>query len=89
MTDQDPTHRGKDFLIGFLPSAVVVGGSAIMMISTESVLPPLWACGGLTTAALVAVALQRPLIGLGIFATLAAVPVLLIGTCFAMFSGVG
>lgn len=88
MSDEDKKDQGKDFLIGFASGSIVVAVTAAIMTNTESVVPLWWAGAGLTVASLTAVNYQRPYIGLGIATTLVAVPLLFIGSCFAMFSGI-
>ena len=88
MSDDGQPNQGKDFLIGFASGSIVLAIAAAIMVNTDSVDPLLWASAGMAVAAMIAVNFERPKIGLGIVTTLIAVPLLLIGTCFAMFSGI-
>ena len=86
MTDQDTRYRGRDFLIGFIPSAIVAGVATAMMSIDDGIAPLLWAGAGLGVAAMVATHAQRWHIAIGIVTVLAAFPLLLIGACFSAFS---
>lgn len=86
MTDLDPRYRGKDFLIGFLPSLIIAGMTAALLFATESFTPLGLAGAGLVVAAIAAFIHLRPFIALGIITVLVATPLLLIGSCFALFA---
>ena len=45
MTDTDLMNRGRDFLIGFVPTLVVAAVALGMVFTTKSLYPPAWAGG--------------------------------------------
>lgn len=83
MNNQDPRHRGKDFLIGIIPSLIPAGIALAMLFSAETFAPLLWVGAGLVVAAVIAFICLRPYIALGILTAIIATPLLLIGSCFA------
>lgn len=86
MTQLDPRYRGKDFLKGLIPSLIPAVFAVILMFTNEMFMPLLIGGGVLLVATLVAFIKLRPYIALGILTVLIATPLLLIGTCFALFS---
>ena len=85
MTDQASQNRGMHFVIGFGLAVVVGGLSVAWAIPLESPAPVLIAALGLAAGGVVMLMIERPYIGYGIFAVLAAVPVLLVGSCFVLW----
>lgn len=84
MKHQDPRYRGKDFLLGIIPSLFPAGIAVALLFSNETVAPLLWTGAGLVVAAIIAFICLRPFIALGILTAIIATPLLLIGSCFAM-----
>ena len=87
MTDTDLMNRGRDFLIGFVPTLVVAGVALGMVFTTKSLYPPAWAGGGMFAAVVIAFFFRRPFIAVGIITVIVAVPLLLVGTCFVALAG--
>ena len=86
MLKQEPQRRGKDFLIGFIPSLILALIAIALLLTVEdfAFLNLLFFTGiGLSIAALVAFIRLRAFIALGIITVLVATPLLLIGSCFA------
>ena len=88
MTDELEKRRAIDFLIGFLLTTLVAGVSTILVIQTGSMQIAMWAVAALIGVAMIMVLLERPFIAIGIFVIIAAIPVLLVGSCFYTLSGV-
>lgn len=88
MTKLEPDNRGIDFLIGFLPSAIVVVATVAWLLFMESGAPLLAGGVGLVVAAIAALICRRPFIALGIAAVVLAAP-LLVGSCFFVMAGIG
>ncbi len=86
MLKQEPQRRGKDFLIGFIPSLILalIAITLLLTIGDLVILNLLFFVGiGLSIAAIVAFIRLRAFIALGIITVLVATPLLLIGSCFA------
>ena len=91
MNEQKPRSRGKDFLIGFLPSLVLaLINVAILFISEDLIMLNVLFISGaiLFSGAIVAIIFRRPFIGVGMITVLVATPFLMIGSCFTI-SGFG
>lgn len=86
MNEQQPRKRGKDFLIGFLPCLALAIITVIFTLTMESLTPIIIVASGLLMAALAAFIGRRVFIGIGIITVLVATPLLLIGSCFALFA---
>lgn len=84
MNQQDPRYRGKDFLLGIIPSLVPAGIAVVLLFTAETLAPLLWVGAGLIVAAIIAFVCLRPYIALGILTAIIATPMLLIGSCFAL-----
>ncbi len=84
MMKQEPPRRGKDFLVGFIPSLIFALIAIAILFTTEDLTIPL-AIGALfSLAAVVAFIRLRAFIALGIITVLVSTPFLLIGSCFAL-----
>ncbi|WP_372846729.1 hypothetical protein [Pontiella sp.] len=77
---------GGDFLTGFLAALVVAILAVILMFAAESPNPLFIGAVALAVGGIVALVKRRPFIGVGIFTLLVAAPLLLIGSCFALFA---
>ena len=87
MLDQPPPpRRGKDFLIGFIPSQLLAFVMLAMVFIFGRTTPLIMFGYVLLIASIVAFIRRRPFIGIGIFSVIVATPVLLIGSCFAFVS---
>ena len=89
MTYPDPTvspRRGRDFLLGFFSTLLL--GILLLILSAGINSPAIPALGLLLIGAglVVAFAKGRRHIAFGILTAVVAVPLLLIGTCFAVFA---
>ena len=89
MIEQKKPQRGKDFLIGFIPSLLIALVFLLLLFTSQDlrILTPLITIAmGLFIIAIVAFIRQRIFIGFGILTVLVATPLLLIGSCFALFA---
>lgn len=86
MTELEPKHRGKDFLVGFLPSLTLAVMTIALLFANEAFMPLILAGAGLLVAAIIAFIRLRAFIALGIITVLVATPLLMIGSCFARFA---
>jgi hypothetical protein len=86
MNDNEPKRPGLDFIKGFLAALCVALFAVILMPATKSLVPLIIGAIVLIIGGIFALAKQRPFIGIGIFAMLVVTPLLLIGSCFALFA---
>lgn len=84
MNKLDSRDRGKDFLMGLIPSLIPAGIAVALLLTSETFTPLLWVGAGLVVAAIIAFISLRPYIALGILTSIIATPLLLIGSCFAL-----
>ena len=87
MIEQKKYSRGKDFLIGFIPSLILSLINVALFFTSENLamLNVLFISGAvLFGGAIVALICRRPFIGVGMITVLVATPLLLIGSCFAL-----
>ena len=90
MTEPKPQRKGRDFAIGFFGSLPFLILEFILFLglfdNTISVFP-FWAVAiGLVVATIVAFRRHRKFIGFGMLTALVAVPLLLLGSCYAIVS---
>lgn len=84
-----PTPRrrnGREFLLGFLPGLLLAIAAGVPIFTAELFTPIIIVGGGLVMAAVLAFIGRRPFIGVGIITVLVAAPLLLVGSCFAIFA---
>jgi hypothetical protein len=89
MTQLDPRYRGKDFLIGFLPSLILalINGALVFTSEDPAMLNVMFISGAVLLAgAIIALIFRRRFIAVGIVTVLASTPLLMIGSCFALSS---
>ncbi len=84
MNKLDSRYRGKDFLIGLIPSLIPAGIAVAFLFTSGTFTPLLWLGAGLVVAAIIAFINLRPYIAIGILTSIIATPLLLIGSCFAL-----
>ncbi len=87
MTEHKTHSRGKDFLIGFIPSLILtlIGVAPLFISEDLAMLNILLIIGAvLFGGAVIAIVCRRPFIGVGMVTVLVATPLLLIGSCFAL-----
>jgi len=86
MLKQETPRRGRDFLIGFIPSLILalIGIAPLFFHGFSNALNFLLVAGTvLFGAALITLVCHRPFIALGIITVLVSSPFLLIGSCLA------
>jgi len=86
MLKQETPRRGKDFLIGFIPSLILALISIALLFTSEAtnMLNFLLVAGTvLFGVALITLVCHRPFIALGIITVLVSTPFLMIGSCLA------
>ena len=90
MTEQKPQRKGRDFLIGFLANLLLIVLMILLLTGiidspSGSVFALLSIIVGGVSVILPAIAFirRRKFIGIGMLAALVAVPLLLVGSCFA------
>lgn len=81
-----PRRNGREFLLGFLPCLLLAIITIVITIAAESFTPIAIVGIGAVVAAITAFICRRPLIAVGIITVLVAAPLLLIGSCFAIFA---
>lgn len=89
MTDLEPSkkpRRGRDFLLGFFSTLLFGIVFIFLLAGTESAVMSYLGVFVLLIGLMAAIAKGRRHIAFGILAAAVAVPLLLIGTCFAIFS---
>jgi len=86
MQKENSPRRGRDFLIGFIPTLIISLISIFLLFKSEdlTILGTLLIIATvLFLIAIITIIIHRAFIGLGILTVLAATPLLLIGSCFA------
>jgi hypothetical protein len=97
MTEPKPQRKGRDFVIGFLGSILLVTTTSILAGITSSFLKgamvdiigiTIYIAGIILVVVvpIITFICHRKFIGFGILTALVAVPLLLIGSCFALSS---
>ena len=81
---KDQPRRGRDFLIGFGAATIYVLVMGALTLVTDSPAVLQFGLGLLFFAGVILLVKKRPFIALGIVAAIVAVPVLFVGTCFAI-----
>lgn len=81
-----PRRNGREFILGFLPCLLLAIVASVLTLAAGNVTPIIIVGAGLIMAAILAFIGRRPLIGVGIITVLVATPLLLIGSCFAIFA---
>lgn len=86
MLKQETPRRGKDFLIGFIPSLIVALTGITLLFTRDDInsLNIFLIAGAILFGlAIIALACHRAFIAMGIVTVLVASPFLLIGSCLA------
>ncbi|MBN2161322.1 MAG: hypothetical protein JXR25_01680 [Pontiellaceae bacterium] len=86
MSDDMKNRRGLDFLLGFVCSLAIAILCIFLTFSASSPAPLVIGGAVLLTSAIVSFVTHRPMIGAGVLSMLLISPLLLIGSCFALFS---
>jgi hypothetical protein len=95
MTETKPQRKGRDFVIGFLGSILLVTTTSILagitssflkgpMVDVVGILMSIAGIGLVTVVPIITFICHRKFIGFGILTALVAVPLLLVGSCFAL-----
>jgi hypothetical protein len=87
MIEEEPIHRGRDFAIGFFGS-LFLGTllTALLSIPFHSPIPLVVTVLAAVAAAIYLLIKRETYMGIGILSAFVAIPLLAIGSCFALFA---
>jgi hypothetical protein len=86
MSHSEEPRRGKDFVLGFVPALLLAVLGVCLAIGLKTLTPLIGIGAVLACPMILALVKQRPFIALGILTILVGAPLLLVGSCFALFA---